>query len=282
MICSIRPDDAEALRMNIKDTIGSDIPFEVIVYDNRGTGKGICQVYNECASKARYDNLCFMHEDVEFKTIGWGKAIADKLSEPDCGVIGFAGNIMKSSVPTGWSSTRGKGDRYTYVQKDGDKDVISVRNPHKDDFSQVVTLDGMCLFMSRKVWETVRFDEDTLKGFHCYDIDVTLGAVAAGFRNWVCHTVLMEHFSMGSYGKKWAEDTLLVHRKWQDRLPMSVTPLDDRRKKRLEDKASQAWLNVFRELGVYEVMTFGNVLKYVLKHPFNGRSYKLLKGYISR
>ncbi len=282
IVCSIRPAEAEALRLNIKNTIGSDIPFEVIAYDNRGTGKGICQVYNECAAKAAYDILCFMHEDVEFKTIGWGKAVADKLSEPDCGVIGFAGNVMKSSAPTGWSSTRGKGDRYTYIQRDGGKEILSIRNPYKDDFSQVITLDGMCLFMNRKVWENVRFDEDTLKGFHCYDIDVTVGAAAAGYRNWVCHTVLVEHFSMGSYGKDWAEDTLDIHRKWQELLPMSVSPMSDRQKKKLEDRASQAWLNVFRELDVYDVMTLGMVLKYVLKHPLNGRSYKLLKGYLGR
>ena len=45
IVCSIRPDEAERLRRNIEATIG--VPFEFIAYDNRGTGKGICQVYNQ-------------------------------------------------------------------------------------------------------------------------------------------------------------------------------------------------------------------------------------------
>ena len=56
--CSIKPHEAESLRKNIENTIG--VPFEFIAYDNRGTGKGICQVYNECAENARYENLCFI------------------------------------------------------------------------------------------------------------------------------------------------------------------------------------------------------------------------------
>ena len=103
IVCSIRPDEAERLRKNIEATIG--VPFEFIAYDNRGTGKGICQVYNECAENARYDNLCFVHEDVEFATENWGKLIAEKLSEKDCGVIGFAGSTIKSKAYSGWSSS---------------------------------------------------------------------------------------------------------------------------------------------------------------------------------
>ena len=53
IVCSIRPEEAEKLRKNIEATIG--MPFEFLAYDNRGTGKGICQVYNELAEKAQFD-----------------------------------------------------------------------------------------------------------------------------------------------------------------------------------------------------------------------------------
>ena len=78
IVCSIRPNEAERLRKNIEETIG--VPFEFLAYDNRGTGKGICQVYNECAEKAQYPYLCFVHEDIEFTTNKWGEKIAEKLA----------------------------------------------------------------------------------------------------------------------------------------------------------------------------------------------------------
>ena len=91
IVCSINPDAAEKLKRNIAATIGN-MEYEVIVFDNRTSGYGICKVYNSCAEKSRYDFLCFLHEDVQFDTIAWGEKIVRTLSEPECGAIGFAGS----------------------------------------------------------------------------------------------------------------------------------------------------------------------------------------------
>ncbi len=40
---------------------------------------------------AKYPYLFFVHEDVKFHLQNWGGVIENKLREPDCGVIGFAG-----------------------------------------------------------------------------------------------------------------------------------------------------------------------------------------------
>ena len=95
IVCSINPDAAEKLKRNIAATIGN-MEYEVIDYDNRTSGYGICKVYNSCAEKSRYDFLCFLHEDVHFDTIAWGEIIVRKLSEPDCGAIGFAGSKLRT------------------------------------------------------------------------------------------------------------------------------------------------------------------------------------------
>lgn len=91
--CSVDPAAARRLEKNIAATCGC--PYEFIAHDNRINGDGLCKVYNRCAAAARYDMLCFVHEDVEFQTEGWGQIIAAKLAEADCGVIGFAGSILK-------------------------------------------------------------------------------------------------------------------------------------------------------------------------------------------
>ena len=72
IVCSVNPEAAERLQKNIAATVGT-VPYEIITFDNRTVGYGICKVYNLCTEKSRYDNLCFVHEDVQFDTIGWGE-----------------------------------------------------------------------------------------------------------------------------------------------------------------------------------------------------------------
>ena len=279
IVCSIRPKEAENLRKNIEATIG--VPFEFLAYDNRGTGKGICQVYNECAERAKYDYLCFAHEDIEFLTDDWGKKIAEKLQEKDCGVIGFAGSTMKSKFPSGWSSTSRYGLRMNMVQVEYGNDCLHQLNPYDEDFSKVVTADGLCLFTSKKTWNEVRFDEKNLKGFHCYDVDYSLGLFSAGYRNYICHKVLVKHTSLGNHDVVWLRDNLKLHKKWDKHLPMYVNKDKSRfYRNYLEFMTSVEWTYIMSRNSVYESMQLKHVLRYIATHPTNGRSYKMLVNYL--
>lgn len=209
--CSVDPAAAEALRRNVAATIGE--PFEFDVWDNRGRNVGLCDVYDRCAERSGGEYLCFVHEDVRFLTEGWGARLAAKLCEPDCGVIGFAGSVLKLRRTTAW--LHGVGDmRANYVQHHGGGRHLHAKNPGGTDFSPVVTLDGMCLVVRRDVWAATPFDGRTFPGFHCYDLDFTTAVFAAGRRNYVCNTVLVEHFSAGAYSYGWLEALETYHRKW--------------------------------------------------------------------
>ena len=275
IVCSIRLQEAEGLRKNIEKTIGDDVPFEFIAYDNRGTGKGICQVYNECASMAKYDYLCFIHEDVEFMTDGWGKMISEKLSEDSCGVVGFVGSAMKAKARTGWNSTKNYGVRRHFIQGGGD-DMMYKDNPYGQRFSQVVTLDGFCLFTTRKVWERIRFDDKMLKGFHCYDVDFTIAAADSGLRNWVCNCVMVKHSSAGNIDRKWFSDNEKLHDKWKSRLPLYVRKKNYVKREYYEFRSKIEWMCALGQQGIYDNAKAKYVLGYVLTHPFNRRTYTFL------
>ena len=60
IICSVKPSQVSRLEKNIAETIGN-VEYEVIAFDNRNTHYGLCEIYNLCAEKSRYDNLCFAH-----------------------------------------------------------------------------------------------------------------------------------------------------------------------------------------------------------------------------
>lgn len=221
IICSISPKRVEKLSRNIEKTIG-DTPYEIIAFDNRETKYGITKVYNLCAEKARYECLCFVHEDVIFRSRNWGESIVAQLSTPRCGCIGFAGSKVKSKSISPVAPIL-KFCVQNYIQS-GFKDDIRVFGnnvPEENDFEPCITLDGLCIFVRKDVWEQNRFDEKILTGFHGYDLDLSL-KVAINHKNYICNTLILEHTSVGSFSADWANAVIELHRQaaWKDMLPM--------------------------------------------------------------
>lgn len=270
--CSVDPAAAEALRRNVAATIGE--PFEFDVWDNRGRNVGLCDVYDRCAERSGGEYLCFVHEDVRFLTEGWGARLAAKLCEPDCGVIGFAGSVLKLRRTTAW--LHGVGDmRANYVQHHGGGRHLHAKNPGGTDFSPVVTLDGMCLVVRRDVWAATPFDGRTFPGFHCYDLDFTTAVFAAGRRNYVCNTVLVEHFSAGAYSYGWLEALETYHRKWAGRLPLGVEPLDGARLADLDRRAEAYFLKLLCQKRLFGACPFRRIVRYIRAYPGRAASWAL-------
>src|SRR5690606_4999073 len=97
---------ADAIKLNrvsanIAKTIG--VEYELIAFDNRRGELGLCSLYNRGAEKAKFNLLCFMHEDVIFHTLEWGKAVTDHFSNTEgLGLLGVAGSTYKSMAPSSW------------------------------------------------------------------------------------------------------------------------------------------------------------------------------------
>ncbi len=275
IVCSVDPAAAEALRENVAQTIG--VPFEWLACDNRRAPRGICAVYNALARQARYDCLCFVHEDVRFRTEEWGRLLAAELAQPRCGVIGFAGGVVKTRGITGWCLD-GDDARTHYAQPDaGDRMRRYDRNPAGEAFSRVVCLDGFCLAAPRAVWAAAPFDEALLGGFHGYDLDFTLAA-ARRFDNRVCHTVEVEHRSAGCYTRAWREALEAVHAKWRDELPRFVGPaLSQRTVRACERRAEALWWRKLMRLGLCgRRESLDAALRFVVRHPLRAEAWTLL------
>ncbi|MDR2968566.1 MAG: glycosyltransferase family protein [Tannerellaceae bacterium] len=278
--CSIDPDAANVLRKNIESTIG-DIPFELIVFDNREANRGICEVYNLCAGKAKYNYLCFVHEDVCFDSSDWGKSIIERLGQEDCGVIGFAGCIVKLKRLTAWDTCY-SGLRLNYIQHQlggGGRKHYRI-NPNGVDFAPVVTLDGLCLFVRRNVWAEVLFDEQRFTRFHCYDIDFTL-SVASRYRNYVCNTVLVEHFSEGSFSEEWFGYLKILHEKWEDKLPLYIKEDVFPSQLKAYDRLGEAkFIKLLIRKGLFSHCGLPDILAYCRKYPFYLKSWLLYFKYL--
>ena len=278
--CSIKPAEAEKVHQNIASTVG--VPFEFIYFDNREHSYGLCKVYNLCAEKAKYDYLCFVHEDVKFSTENWGPLIVKKLSEEDCGVIGFAGCTVKIKYPTGWNLSSNC-LRMNMIQHYKRRKTFSVKRifPDSEQYSQVIPLDGFCLYVRKDVWEECRFDDNYFTGFHAYDVDFTLN-VAQKYKNYVCNIVSVEHFSDGSFSQEWYDETLRLHSKWESKLPMAASDDDISPKKMRKYFETAKYINLKASMKakIKPRVSFSDVVRHISEFPASVRSWRLIEKYL--
>lgn len=214
--CSVRKELRDKLEENIRATIGDGVEFEFLAVDNAVEPRPIAAVYNEAAGRARFPYLLFIHEDAGFITCDWGHEIAAKLSEPDCGAIGFAGTQAMFDFPGGW----GPEPNFNVANLEMNGKPFVYRSDRLRPFTEVVVLDGFAIFCRREVWQEFPFDTEVLNGFHCYDLDFTL-SIATRYRNYVCNNVYPYHDSVGNFDESWFAATMDIYlRKWRDMLPM--------------------------------------------------------------
>ena len=86
---------------NIMDSVGVEV--ELITIDNSENKYSIFKAYNLGVQRSKYNNLCFLHEDVCFHSDDWGQKILQHLQIPDMGICGVAGRDFVSRVPAAWN-----------------------------------------------------------------------------------------------------------------------------------------------------------------------------------
>lgn len=228
IISSVNERLLTAVKLNIAATIGA-IPYEVIAIENSNGAKGICEVYNLGVQQAKYQLLCFMHEDIQIYTEKWGKIVQDIFEENSkLGLIGVAGSQYKSLSPSGWSCYELRVPDihfFNIIQNykfSGQEKSIDHLNPSNTKLARVACLDGVWLCCRKEAALAYPFDEKLLKGFHAYDLDFCLG-VNQHYEVAVTFDVLIEHFSDGNFDDKWLRENLKMHAKWSHLLPLNLT-----------------------------------------------------------
>ena len=276
IVCSISTQRLQNLKENVERTIGCD--YEIIAFDNREKMWPIAKVYNHAAAQAKYPYLLFVHEDVEFLSEAWGPFVEEKLREPDCGVIGFAGNKAKLRCYSGWGQYPKWDCTYLYQGGYENQNIkIEVNNAFLNiPFAEVIVLDGMALFVRKEVWNAYPFDETLLTGFHCYDLDFSIQSAVAGYKNYVCcsNRVLVKHLSLGNYSPAWYRDTVRLYEKWKAKLPICTPDVDLNSKvvRKREERLSNDFLKKVQALKLPER---GIVLRtFLCQYPMTWRHFR--------
>ena len=225
IICSANTELLEQLKANIGVTIG--VPFEIIAIDNNIAKKSISAVYNEAAETAKFNCLCFLHEDIIIHTKGWGEKLFQLLADERIGLVGVSGAIYKSKYAGTWASCDKTLYRTHSIQrfKGLSEPVITSINPDNGAYAEVIVIDGVFMVTRKNVFDEIKFDEHYFTGFHAYDLDYSF-QVGARYKVIVTFEILLEHFSAGQLNKQWLEASNLLHQKWKKLLPVSSLTID--------------------------------------------------------
>lgn len=260
VICSVRNDLATQIKANIENSIG--VPWQDIIIDNSIPGRGINQVYNEGVRRANYEIICFVHEDVAFRTTNWGKLLVSYFqNDPGLGMVGIAGAIYKSKTPSGWMTGVEEFDRYSILHKDpyGLETKMHFDQAPAAALKNVAVLDGVLLCSRKTILSKISFDEIRFPGFHLYDIDISF-RVGEQYKVAVSFEIDLVHFTEGgNFGNDWLSHTLKWHRLMKERLPV-VNGKYSQPDRKSEDRIARFWLNRLR----IEKISFINKCKWII------------------
>ncbi len=217
IICSRNKHISTALEENIKSTIG--VEYEIVTIDNSENKYSLFSAYNYGVKLSNYPYLCFVHEDVFFRTNKWGINLIGHLNKDRCGIVGVAGGKIATNVPAQWSNE----NRYIHIIQHYKKAKKAAYLKEPADNSKlcesVVLVDGVFLSMRRELFSHLNFDE-SLGGFHSYDYDISIQAIVVGYNNFVVYDILLEHFSAGFKDDRYYKNLIKVYKKWVHKLPL--------------------------------------------------------------
>ena len=165
-----------------KETIFDNIHY----IHNTSKLNSIAKKYNHAIEKyclpSNEKYFCFRHDDLTLNTPpDVIKYKLDKLFEDgSVGIAGLIGTYVLEMSCVWWIPNRPLNTAGSIIQGYPDGKTAPM-NDWPGTHKGLATVDGCCLFVSRKLLESdVRFDED-LPDYHFYDADICCQALAKGF-----------------------------------------------------------------------------------------------------
>ena len=216
VICSKQKNLCDLLVSNIAETIGC--PYDLQIFANKAS---ITQAYEEGLALSQYPICLFIHEDVRLHTKNWGSILIDHFKEnSQIGLVGISGSKSKTFIPSAWwdCPEEDKVIRIIQHKPDGSKEDQN-QGFGSEKIVEVAIIDGV--FMALHKESGAHFDQ-TLTGFHGYDLDISLAVQEKGYKVALIPEIVVEHFSLGSLHEGWLNAILFVHRKYKHVLPIHL------------------------------------------------------------
>jgi len=248
IICSRTASISDELTQNINQTIG--IPYELVIIDNSVNLYSIFSAYNEGVKRSKYEVLCFMHDDIIFKTNDWGISVMNRFKSSNLGAIGVAGSPYYAILPGGWWS-----GGYICQSNYGEQELAY--QPKQDNALPVVVLDGLWFCVRKSLFSMIRFDDTTFSGFHYYDMDISLQIQQKGYKLLSVYDISIQH-SSGKLDTIWLNNALLLQKKWEINLPIFSEKLSYFKEVTIEYAVLEEYIRSMKKNGIssFKILSF--------------------------
>ncbi len=204
------------------DSLKSGVDIRYLRNDeNLGPIRGI----NQGLKASRYGYVAVIHNDVLILEEDWlGKIISVMEKDLKIGIAGLAGRqeIHKTGCV----------NEATLKHNLQNEDL---NEPLKEDYAEVAVVDGLCFVLRRELMERIKGLDESYGYMHCYDLDISMQSIEAGFKNVVVKIAAM-HIANGGMTRKLRDYKELVKddygllkrnckifaKKWRHMLPLKV------------------------------------------------------------
>lgn len=216
------------LAENIQTTV--NVPYEIVLIDNSTNKYSIFEAYNEGVQRAIHPYLCFIHEDIMFRTDNVGKLLLSSFStNPNLGLIGVIGIQVLPEMCFGWW-TAGYDYYVGDIIKNKKRKRMTPGYTHLElvepKLKKAVACDGLFLGIPRALFDKISWDVNTFKGFHCYDLDICMQVLAAGYDINILENLRIEHYSTGNPSEAFAHEMVVFNNKWREKLPVATQEIE--------------------------------------------------------
>jgi GT2 family glycosyltransferase len=256
IICSRTAYISDALIQNIDKTIGT--PYELVIIDNSNNFYSIFSAYNEGVKRSKYEILCFMHDDISFKSNNWGQSVLNRFSASKLGAIGVAGSPYYAILPGAWWS-----GGYISQSIYGEKELAY--QTKIDNTLPVVVLDGLWFCVRKSLFSMIRFDDTTFNGFHYYDIDISLQIQQKGYTLLSVYDILIQH-SSGKLDTTWLSNALLMQKKWGNKLPIFTEKLPYFKEVIIEFAVLEEYIKSMKKNGINSFKIFSFMMQHLANY----------------
>lgn len=191
--------------------------IEIIEYINHG--ESLTKFYNKGLSESKNNILVFCHDDITLNSNNWGKKILNHFNNSDYGILGVAGTTDLSDSGRWWDdNTKMLGQvRHQHEGKSWDSVYCSNFGEH---ILESVIVDGL-FFVVNKEKLKVNFDE-SVNGFHFYEIDFCFNNHLNGVRVGVMSNIRITHKSIGMTNEEWDNNRKQFVEKYKNNLPYKI------------------------------------------------------------
>tara|TARA_R110000796_G_scaffold92618_3_gene196966 strand:+ start:198 stop:1709 length:1512 start_codon:yes stop_codon:yes gene_type:complete len=202
---------------HIRKTSGLANKIEVIEIVNNG--ESLTKAYNRGLKQATNDIVVFCHDDIFFNKNGWGRKLIKNFETTDYGILGIAGTT-DLDVSGQWWADKSKMVGIVKHSHLGKTFESKYSGNFVGEIIETVAVDGL-FFAVHKDRIKEDFDE-SVEGFHFYEIDFCFRNHLAGVKVGVTFEVKLTHKSIGQTNDKWEINRKLFAEKFSSNLPKKI------------------------------------------------------------